>query len=157
MIRVARVLVAVALVGCGDSGTAIGIDAAPLTDLVFCVSETTRYRAMVQKPALVHSAQLEAYANTGAMTDTLAMSAHKHFSDTSGGGISFAENECPSFLGWTVMGTVHDTIAACIAAFWSEGPGGGHYENMIGNYGTLGCGVYLDGSGGITITQDYGQ
>ncbi|MCX5744251.1 MAG: CAP domain-containing protein, partial [Proteobacteria bacterium] len=131
--------------------------AVPTTDLEFCVTETNRYRATVSKPALAHSAQLEAYANTGAMTDTLAASAHKHFSDTNGGGFAFAENECPSFLGWTVMGNVHDTIAACIAAFWSEGPGGGHYDNMTSNNTKLGCGVYLNGSGGITITQDYGN
>jgi len=37
-------------------------------------------------------------------------------------------------------------VAACIAAFYSEGPGGGHYDNMMGNYGTLGCGIYQSGA-----------
>jgi hypothetical protein len=85
------------------------------------------------------------------------MTAHGHFIATNGGGIAFAENACPSWLGWTVQGDVRTTIAECLAAFWSEGPGGGHYENMIGGYGTLGCGIYLDGAGGITIIQDFGQ
>ena len=37
-----------------------------------------------------------------------------------------------------------------------EGPGGGHYENMMGNYASLGCGVYIQGDG-ITIVQDFGN
>ena len=37
-----------------------------------------------------------------------------------------------------------------------EGPGGPHYEIMIGNYGTLGCGIYESG-GSETVVQDYGR
>jgi uncharacterized protein YkwD len=131
-----------------------------LTDLEFCVEETNRYRAMVGKAPLAHSPALEAYATEGAEQDTLSMTAHGHFTSTGGGGIAFAENACPSWLGWSVQGSVRDTIAACIAAFWSEGPGSGpahgHYNNMIGNYGSLGCGVYVTPQNGITIVQDYG-
>jgi len=143
--------------GDGDGGGGGMIDANTNTsDLVYCVDETNRYRQMNGKAPLAHSQALEDYANQGAMIDTQQSSAHYHFSSTSGGGIAFAENECPSFLGWTVMGTVRNTITQCIAAFYSEGPGGGHYENMMGNYGSLGCGVYVQGQG-ITITQDYGR
>jgi uncharacterized protein YkwD len=136
----------------GDDGTG-----GSSSDLDFCVQETNRYRAMVGKPPVARSAALEDFAATGAEQDTQSMSAHGHFIATSGGGIAFAENACPSWLGWNVQGTVHDTVAACLAAFWSEGPGGGHYENMIGDYGTLGCGIYLQPTMGITIIQDYGQ
>jgi len=126
----------------------------------FCVDETNRYRAMNGKPAVVHSAALEAYANTGAMVDHTG-SPHQHFSSTSGGGIAFAENECPR---WNLQqqggGDMVELVRACIAAFYSEGPGSGpghgHYNNMMGNYGTLGCGIYQSGTS-VTLVQDFGR
>ena len=128
----------------------------------FCVSETNRYRAMNSKPALQESAQLEAYADTGAMHD-FTTSPHDHFSTTQGGGIAFAENECPQQGNWqyTEGGDLNMVVGACIAAFYSEGPGTdysthGHYINMMGNYASLGCGIYYSG-GKITIVQDYGN
>jgi hypothetical protein len=134
-----------------------------LTAKQFCVSETNRYRAMNSKPALMESAQLEAYADTGAMHD-FTTSPHDHFSTTGGGGIAFAENECPGQLGWTYNPQTDDLntiMGNCIAAFYSEGPGSdyqthGHYINMMGNYATLGCGIYY-ADGKITIVQDYGN
>ena len=53
------------------------------------------------------------------------------------------------------------TVVACVAAFYSEGPGSdyathGHYINMMGDYGSLGCGIYQEGDK-LTIVQDYGQ
>lgn len=143
--------------GDGDAGQGAPDSSADTTDLMFCVEETNRYRAMDGRPPLAHSQAIEDYAMVGAQQDTEQGQAHYHFSSTNGGGIAFAENECPSFLGWTVMGTVRNTIAECIAAFYSEGPGGGHYDNMMGNYGSCGCGVYLTGTGGITIVQDLGN
>lgn len=143
------------LAGCGgddDGGTG-----GETSDLEFCVAETNRLRATVGRPAVARSAALEAYAAVGARDDTNNMDAHGHFGDTNGGGIAFAENTCPAWLGWNVQGTVRDTVAACLDAFWDEGPGGGHYDNMVGNHGTLGCGIYLTPSGGITIMQDFGR
>jgi cysteine-rich secretory family protein len=142
--------------GDGDGGGALPDTSAAASDLVFCVDETNRYRVMDNHGTIAHSQALEDYANVGAQLDTEQGQPHYHFSTTGGGGIAFAENECPSFLGWTVQGTVRDTIAACVKMFYDEGPGGGHYDNMMGNYGGLGCGVYVQG-GGITITQDYGN
>src|ERR1700760_266698 len=86
-------------VGC-DSGSAATGDGAVgsgpnAAAKAFCVSETNRYRAMNGKPALTEAANLEAYADTGAMVDYTSNSPHSHFSSTSGGGIAFAENECP--------------------------------------------------------------
>jgi hypothetical protein len=50
---------------------------------------------------------------------------------------------------------------------WAEGPGGGHYENMIGDYASLGCGVFIATHPGlrpgaqdgdeITVVQDFGD
>jgi hypothetical protein len=56
---------------------------------------------------------------------------------------------------------VKTVVAACIKAFYDEGPGTdysthGHYSNMMGNYASLGCDFY-ESSGKITIVQDYGN
>ena len=113
----------------------------------FCVDETNRYRAMHGRPAVARSAAAEDFAS----------SPHAHFIRTNGGGIAFAENECPH---WGLQaqggGDLHALVAACIAAFYAEGPGGGHYDNMMGNYGTLGCGIFESGDS-VTIVQDFGR
>lgn len=141
--------------GC-DSGSVGGDDGGGSTEAHrFCVDETNRLRELNGRVPVEWSAALEAYANEGAEYDH-ARSPHDHFGDTGGGGIAFAENECPhwdlSFGG----GDMVELMRACIDAFYSEGPGGGHYEIMLGNYGTLGCGIYQQGTD-VTIIQDYGQ
>jgi hypothetical protein len=128
-------------------------------DLAFCVAETNRYRARHGLPPLRRSAELEAYAATGARYDTAARTPHKHFDDTRGGNLAFAENECLSFHGWSLQfggGSVRGTIIKCLRTFYDEGPAGGHHQNMMGEYRTLGCAVHVVG-GGVTIVQDYGR
>jgi hypothetical protein len=155
-----------AAVACGSSGNGGGggPDASDGsgTPLQFCVSETNRYRAMNSKPALTESSQHETYAATGAMVD-FSSSPHNHFTMTSGGGIAFAENECPVQGNWMLApgGDMAALVGQCIAAFYAEGPGSdysthGHYINMMGPYATLGCGIYQMGTG-VTIVQDYGN
>jgi hypothetical protein len=120
-----------------------------------CVDKTNALRATVGKPPVARSTTLETYANAGAMYD-YSHQPHDHFKMTNGGGISFAENECPhwdlSFGG----GDLAMLVSKCIDAFWSEGPGGGHYDNMTGPYAKLGCGLYHVGTD-YTIIQDYGN
>ena len=140
----------------GDSGVDSGASDPVQLARVACVTETNRLRATVGKPAVAESAPLETYANAGAQED-FAGSPHDHFRRTQGGGISFAENECPHWsLSGQGGGDYTQLVKACIAAFFSEGPGGGHYDNMTGNYGTLGCGIYASG-GSVTIIQDFGR
>jgi hypothetical protein len=124
-----------------------------------CVEKTNELRATVGRPPVVRSTELEAYADEGAEYDH-TRNPHDHFRSDSGGGIAFAENQCPHWdLGFG-GGTVVGLIEACLDAFWSEGPGTGdahgHYNNMIGNYGSLGCGIYTDGMD-YTIIQDFGR
>ena len=159
-----RCLLLACLVACGSGGA--GGDAAGsgpnAAAKSFCVSETNRYRAMNSKPALAESAALDTYADAGAMHD-FSTAPHDHFSSTNGGGIAFAENECPQQGNWqfTEGGDLNMVVGMCIAAFYSEGPGTdysthGHYINMMGPYSALGCGIYYSG-GKITIVQDYGN
>ena len=159
MRSIALVLVLVAACGGGDGGSS-----GDATAQQFCVSETNRYRQMNGKSALTESASLEDYADTGATTDYDATAAHSHFTATQGGGIAFAENECPGFSGWHLApgGDLNALVGMCIAAFYAEGPGSdysthGHYINMMGNYATLGCGIYSADNGDVTIVQDYGN
>ncbi len=130
----------------GSSGTAAAH--------AFCVVETNRYRTDNGRAAVTRSAELEAYADEGAEVDHGA-EPHDHFTATAGGGIAFAENECPHWNLASAGGDLSQLVAACIAAFFAEGPGGGHYDNMMGNYGALGCGLYVDGDD-VTIIQDFG-
>ena len=151
----ANVLPIVAAAMCGAALPACGsgdsVDDGPLQR---CVDETNRYRAMEGRPPVARSAELDVYAGDGAEYDH-TRNPHDHFRSDSGGGIAWAENECPHWgLGFG-GGTVEGLVDACVQAFYDEGPGGGHYENMMGDYATLGCGVYVDGD--YTIVQDYGH
>lgn len=129
-------------------------DSATTADLVFCVSETNRYRAMVGRPALQRSVVIELYAANAARNDGTTHTAHGHSNLTNGGnGLVTAENE----IAWLPFGagsTVQAVMRTGLANFWSEGPGGAHYQNMAGAFSDLGCGVYI-GNGEITIVQDF--
>ncbi|HSD89027.1 MAG TPA: CAP domain-containing protein [Kofleriaceae bacterium] len=137
----------------GDGGNPGGSDVPHQT----CITETNLYRQMNGKAAVAWSQALETYADAGAMDD-FNTSPHHHFASTNGGGIAFAENECPQQGNWQVPagGDVSQVVKDCIAAFYSEGPGGGHYDNMMGPYAKLGCGIYQSGTK-ITILQDFGN
>lgn len=143
--------------GTNPDGGGGGADSNGNTDsYAFCVQETNRYRTDNGVAAVSQSSQLEEFANTGAMIDYNGQP-HDHFRQTQGGGIAFAENECPH---WDLQfggGDEKMLIAACIQAFFDEGPGGGHYDNMMNpQYKTLGCGIFKSGTD-YTILQDFGR
>jgi len=124
---------------------------AQASDLAFCVSETNRYRAMKGRPALAQSTNVEQFAAAASKNDGLANVPHQYY-QTHATGFS-AENEV---LRWpyNLQPTVQGIVAAAIQAFYSEGPGGGHYENIVGSYTQIGCGIYID-TNGITIVEDF--
>ena len=49
---------------------------------------------------------------------------------------------------------VRQVIGEAIGLFWSEGPGGGHYENLLGPFDELGCGFATGGST-LTFVQNF--
>src|SRR5258705_13628097 len=118
--------VIVLLAACGGESGGGGPDGSGpdpnATPKQFCVQETNRYRAMNGKAAVAESSQLEAHADTGAMVDFNG-SPHEHFSSTSGGGIAFAENECPHWNLSQSGGDMKTLLRMCISAFYSQGPG----------------------------------
>jgi uncharacterized protein YkwD len=124
-------------------------------DLVFCVDEINRYRKLAKLPLLRRSADLEAYAAAGAAIDAKARQAHHHFSTTTYPHPfrEMGENEIPW---WPAQqyGTTRDVIRAGTKSMWDEGPGGGHYQNLIGSYTQVGCGIHM-ANGEVTVVSDF--
>ena len=155
LFRVATVSVPMALLAsnCGSSPAAPSPTSsgdASSADLAFCVDETNRYRAQAGVAALAKDAALEAYAAEAAKSDGISGVTHAYFNaHPSGGG----ENEV---IDWhtEIYGNVRGVMQAAIAAYWSEGPNGGHYRNLTGAYTRLGCGVYVNGTR-VTFVQDF--
>ena len=142
--------------GGGGAGEADGAPGAGLSaEIAFCAEEINRYRAMREAAPLERSAALEEYAATGAAINHESGEPHKYFADTGGGGIALAENEIPR---WSVsqFGSVENVIRQGLALMFDEGPGGPHHDNMVGPYGTVGCGIHLDGDL-VTVVQDFGS
>jgi len=126
---------------------------AALNDLDFCVAETNAYRASVGRPALLRSPALESYAAAAAPHDGSSRTVHQYFHRTRGGGVAFAENQIP-WWPLTQYGSVREVIRQGMAMMWAEGRGGGHYENIVGRYSEVGCGVFLDGPH-VTVVQAF--
>jgi hypothetical protein len=59
------------------------------------------------------------------------------------------QNECPGY------GSVEDTLTKCLDMMWAEGPGGGHYDNMVGGSTHTACGIYTTPAGKVWLVQDF--
>ena len=120
-------------------------------DLDFCASETNRYRAQLNLPPVARSAEVETYARAAAQADHASRVAHSYTAGVHGDKGAFAENEV---LRWPFEPPVQHVVAEAIAAFWSEGPGGPHYENLRGDRQVVGCGVWIE-DGAVTVVQHF--
>lgn len=121
------------------------------SDLVFCVDETNRYRTMAGLPLLSRAPELEDFARVGAQDDGRARQPYRHF--RSNKGIATAENLVP-WWSTALFGTVSDAIAAGLAQMWATSPNGEHYQNIVGNWTSVGCGIYI-ANGTVTVVQDF--
>lgn len=149
--------------GCSDAATSAPMSSRSASsggpasvaddELLFCVAETNRLRATLGAGAVTRSAEVEAYAAQAARADGTNATTHGYTSGPNGPKVSFAENEV---LRWPLAryGSIHGLITAAIAAFWNEGPGGGHYENMRGPWTRVGCGLFVDGDR-VTLVQHF--
>jgi uncharacterized protein YkwD len=135
-------------IGEAESNVADPVDT---SDAAYCVSVINRYRAKAGAPPLERSVALEAFAMKGAESDGKSGRPHGYFSQTSGGGIAWAENEIP---GWP--GSVRDVIAEGTEMMWNEGPGGGHHDNIANRkWKEVGCGIYVTAGKKVWVTQDF--
>jgi uncharacterized protein YkwD len=107
-----------------------------------CVDEVNKYRASVGLAPVSRSTELESFGAQAAEYDGKLGVPHSYFRVTNGGGISKAENELLLWKGYSVDQVIREGIAR----MWAEGPGGGHYENLVGNYTQVGCGIWLNGN-----------
>lgn len=123
-------------------------------EVAYCVSEINGYRSRVGKPALERAHDAEGFSTEAARVDGEHHESHRYFRSTNGGnGLAMAENEIP----WWKLndhGSVRTVIRKGLSMMWAEGPGGGHYENMIGDYRQVSCGISIV-NGEVTVTQDF--
>ena len=150
-----QVLLIGSLTGCASfpssSAGSAGLSAA---DRAFCVSETNRYRAMAGTGPATASESIGAYADRAAANDHGHNRAHDYSRGINGPKrAAWAEN---SGVRWPLNGgSPHQAVAEIIAAFWAEGPGGGHYETMRNaRYVMVGCGGYTR-KGLFTLVQHF--
>jgi hypothetical protein len=129
-------------------GTATGA----ANDQQYCVDVINQYRARTGLAPLQRSSALEQFATEGARYNASA-GPHAYFSMQGGGGVAWAENEIP---GWQMQGSVRDVIQQGTDMMYNEGPGGGHHDNIVGNYRSVGCGIHQQ-FGQVWVIQDFGN
>lgn len=148
----------VALIAAGSSACTTtpsapspGTAGAP-ADLALCVSEINRYRSLAGRAALTRSETLEKFAAESAQHDATVGVPHALFTRTNGGnGVARAETQLLRWLGYEVS----EVIRRGLAEMWSAGPGGAHYDVMLGAaYTEVGCGVFVNGRE-VSVSQDY--
>ncbi len=125
-------------------------------DLATCVTMTNQFRATVGLGALTRSGVIETYAAAAVESDAASGMPHSYSISHNGGVTSgfWAENEALMFGLTSSGGTVAAVIRTALNLFWSEGPAGGHYQNIVGPYLQMGCGVFVDGPQ-VSVVQDF--
>jgi hypothetical protein len=162
MTRVCAALV-MTLAACGCSGSpaapspsavATADSASYSTEISLCAQVTNQYRAAVGKAPLTRASVLEEYATAAARTDGTAKIAHHHARTTNlGNGLSKAEN---AILWWSLRyyGTVEGVVRRGLEDMWTQGDGGSHYRNIVGNFTETGCGIFVNGDE-VTVVQAF--
>lgn len=101
-----------------------------------CLSLINNFRRSKGLSALsAASASQQACANTSATND-----ASRGYHNSMGRCGERAQCECMKGVGGAGSG-----ITGCINAYIAEGPGGGHYNIITGNYSSVACGTNGDG------------
>ena len=114
-----------------------------------CVDHLNALRATKQLPALTRWKANEACADAQAQNDSVTRKAHGAFFSCP----NLAQNECPS---WPSTSGARGIVPGCLDLMWAEGPGGGHYENMIRHgYTLVACGFYTAPDGRVWSVQDF--
>lgn len=122
------------------------------------------YRGLVGAGPLIMDTQLNSFALQGSQELLQNHTPHGHFQNAMTAGTLFTTDGFQSYAaenqgdphGWPVRADVNAQIDEILAAMWAEGPGGGHYENMIrGSLHRVGIGLLLDGTGKLYFTNDF--
>jgi hypothetical protein len=116
-----------------------------------CVDRTNELRATKGLAPIPRLAKAEPCVDGQAKKDSETGEAHSAFDDCldqvdwKGAG----QNECPGY------DSVEDALGGCLDAMWAEGPGGGHYDNMVGKSTHTACGFYTTPGGEVWMIQDF--
>jgi hypothetical protein len=134
----------------GTGGGNLSSASVTAADLAFCASETNRYRTSVGVGEVAQAADLEAFALAAARADHASGVEQAYFRANATG--LAAEN---MVLRAPFAGNVRSLITATLAAFWSEGPGGVHYDGMRDpRWRRVGCGMHIEGDR-ATLAQEF--
>ena len=122
-----------------------------------------QYRAKHGRAALLYDAKISAFALEGSKQYSRDHHPHAHFAAQSEGAPGFgthsAENQgdpngVPP-MDDDAMASGKKQIAALLKIMMDEGPGGGHYENMLSaKYRRIGIGLHSPG-GRLYLTNDF--
>ncbi len=132
----------------GDTGGSSG-DVTPTgtTPAEICVSTINQYRATKGLPAYARWDAAESCSDGQAKSDGTTKAAHGAFGKCG----EHAQNECP---GWP--GPPDAMIPQCLKAMFGEGPGGGHYDAIMGKqYTKVSCGFATAPDGQIWAVQNF--
>lgn len=151
--------------GCSDAsdGGSVGAAGSPNTPVgagssdsygdarIRCVDRTNALRATKGLKPIPRLGTAEPCVDGQAKSDADSGKAHGAFDaclnqvEWRGAG----QNECPGY------GSVESALGSCLDMMWGEGPGGGHYENMVGNSTQTACGFYTTPAGKVWMVQDF--
>jgi hypothetical protein len=116
-----------------------------------CVDRANALRASIGLSPIPRLASAEPCVDGQAKSDSESGQAHGAFKACldqvkwTGAG----QNECPGYA------SVDSTLSACLDMMWAEGPGGGHYENIVGKSTHTACGFYTTPAGKVWMVQDF--
>lgn len=124
------------------------------------------YRAQRGLAPLVLDPQLSAFALEGSRATVRERRPHGHFRRAARSGAlfrvhGFAGHACENQgdpNGWTPMASVEAQIDDILAAMWREGPGGGHYDNLVHpRLRRVGIGLLTTPDGRLYLTNDFSE
>jgi hypothetical protein len=139
--------------GSGADAGASGAGADPkyATARVRCVERTNELRATKGLAPLPRLAKAEACVDAQAKADSESGEPHGAFNACLDQVVwrQAAQNECPGYP------NVESALGDCLDSMWAEGPGGGHYDNMVGDSTHTACGFHTTPDGEVWMIQDF--
>lgn len=116
-----------------------------------CVDRTNALRASKGLKPIPRLASAEPCVDGQAKSDAESGKAHGAF-DACLDQVKWrgaGQNECPGYS------SVESALGGCLDMMWAEGPGGGHYDNMVGNSTHTACGFHTTPAGEVWMIQDF--
>jgi hypothetical protein len=112
-----------------------------------CVDRINSYRARLSRAPVARDPSGEPCADEQSRLDGRSNTAHGTFGRCQ----ERAQNACPNY-----PGPLEESLVRCLDQMFAEGPGGGHYENIINaKYTRAFCGFEMMSGGRIWMIQDF--